>query len=112
MRKTGAILLALMLATFAGAFRLPAASCILSNAPSHEACKMDCCANKTCCAVSKKSTAPASQPLVQMDAATQLLGLVATVPSVRDVNFSRTAPISCAGHAARAHSPPPLAATC
>jgi len=113
MRKTGAIILALVLAMFAGALRLPAASCILSNAPSHEACKMDCCANKTCCAMSKKSTVPASQPLVQSDGANQqqALGFVA-VPLNDSFAIAASAERTFVSVPSRAHSPPPLAATC
>src|ERR1700681_301087 len=78
MRNTTAILLTLALAMFITPLHLPAASCILSNAPSHEACKSGCCANMTCCAVSEKNTGPASQPLLQSGAAKQqVLGLVA-----------------------------------
>jgi hypothetical protein len=113
MRRTGAIILAIVLAMFATALRLPAASCILSDAPSHEACKPKCCANKTCCAVSKKSTGPISPPLVKSsDAGQQLLiGFVpvSLIDSIAETAFAQPA---CAAILVRAHSPPPLAATC
>ena len=112
MRNTAAILLTMVLAMFIASLQVPAVSCILSNAPSHEACKSNCCANMTCCAVSEKNTGPASQPLVQNGAAKQqMLGLVATAPiSSRDA-FA-VASIVCATIPVRAHSPPPLAASC
>ena len=93
--------------------RLPAASCILSNAPSHEACKSGCCANMTCCVVSKENTGPASQSLLQSAAAKQqVLGVVGT-PAIRlQVQPLAAGPIACAGAPTRAHSPPPLAASC
>ena len=112
MRKT-AILAAVVLAMLVRPLQLPAASCILSNAPSHEACKPNCCANKTCCAVSKKSIGPISPPLVKSsDAGQQLLiGFVAIsiIDSIADTAFAQTARIHMP---VRAHSPPPLAATC
>ena len=113
MRKTAAILCAVVLAMLASPLRLPGASCILSNAPSHEACKMDCCANKTCCAVSKKSTAPVSQPLSKGGDTKpqQIIGFV-SVPLIDSIAVAASPqPLSTSGPV-RAHSPPPLAATC
>jgi hypothetical protein len=113
MRKTAAILFTVVLAMFVTALRLPAASCILSQARSHEACKSNCCANVTCCAVSKENTGPASQPLLQSDAAKQYpLGFVAIAPIGSGFQLPRVEQISFASQPVRAHSPPPLAATC
>ena len=113
MRNPGAILFMVVLALLARPLQLPAASCILSNAPSHEACKPNCCANKTCCAVSKKSSAPVSPPLVKSsDAGQQLLiGFVAVsiIDSIVETAFAWPASATIP---ARAHAPPPLAATC
>ena len=112
MRNTAAILLAMVLAIFIAPLQVPAVSCILSNAPSQEACKSNCCANMTCCAVSEKNTGPASQPLAQNGAAKQqMLGVVATAPVISHATLA-VAPIVCATIPVRAHSPPPLAATC
>ena len=111
MRKT-AILFAVVLAILVRPLQLPAASCILSNAPSHETCKPNCCANKTCCAVSKKSGAPFSLPLVKSDSGQQLLiGFVpvSLIDSIAETAFAQPA---CAAIPVRPHSPPPLAATC
>lgn len=113
MRNTAAILLTVVLAMFITPLRLPAASCILSNAPSQEACKSNCCANMTCCAVSQRNTGPASQPLAQHAAAKhQLIGLLATVSTGSLARSFRLERIACASVPVRAHSPPPLAATC
>lgn len=113
MRTRAIILSTLVLAFVARPLQLPAASCILSNGPSHEACKPKCCANKTCCATSKKSTGPISPPLVKSsDSGQQLLiGFVAVsiIDSIADTAFASTARIHIP---VRAHSPPPLAATC
>jgi hypothetical protein len=112
MRKRAAILLAVVLALLARPLQLPAASCILSNAPSPEACKMDCCANKTCCAVSKKNVAPTSQPLSQDGASKQqVIGFV-LVPAIDSQVLASKAAPARASLPARAHSPPPLAANC
>jgi hypothetical protein len=113
MRKRAAILLTVVLAMLARPLQLPAASCILSNAPSHEPCKPDCCANKTCCAVSKKSSAPVSPPLVKSSEAGQqlLIGFVALslVDSIAESAFTQPQRVAIG---VRAHAPPPLAATC
>jgi hypothetical protein len=104
---------AMALALFGGAMRLPAASCILSNAPSQEACKSKCCANMACCAESQKNTAPVSQPLAQHAAAKhQLIGLLTTVSTGSLAQSFRLERVACASVPARAHSLPTLAATC
>ena len=46
---------------------ISARTCILSNASSEKACKPGSCANKMCCATSRKNTAPSSQPLAKSD---------------------------------------------
>jgi hypothetical protein len=113
MRKTAAILLTVTLAMFVTALRLPAASCILSQTRSHEPCKMKCCENMTCCAVSEKNTGAASQPLLQGNLAKQyVLGLVALAPLGSSFELPRLAPVSFSVAPARAHSPPALAANC
>lgn len=111
MRKT-AILFAVVLAMLARPLQLPAASCVLSNAPSHKACKMDCCGNKTCCAVPKKNPAPNSQPLYQAGAAKQQDIAFVAVPVSGSIAENAFAQPPCATIPVRAHSPPPLAATC
>jgi hypothetical protein len=113
MRKTAAILFAVVLAMLVRPLQLPAAACILSNAPSHEGCKPNCCANKTCCAVSRKSTTPISQPLYKSSDVNQLqvIGFVSVslIDSIAAAASPQTARVS---FPIRAHSPPPLAATC
>jgi hypothetical protein len=112
MRRAAPIFLAVVLALLVRPLQLPA-SCILSNAPSYEACKPKCCANKTCCAVSKKHTGPISPPLLKSSDASQqlLIGFVpiSTIDSVADTAFAQTASIHIL---VRAHSLPPLAASC
>lgn len=113
MRHTAAILFTIVLAMFITPLRLPAASCILSNAPSHEACKSGCCANMTCCAVSGKNTGPASPPLTQNGAAKQQVLDLPAVPAITwHIQPFAAGPILCASAPSRVHSPPPLAATC
>src|SRR2546423_15348635 len=113
MRRAAPILFAVVLAMLTRPLQLPAASCILANAPSEQRCKMHCCANKMCCAKSKGSNAPASQPLHQNELAKQqhVIGFVsveitrAFVPEF----FPQPARDNIL---VRAHSPPPLAASC
>src|SRR5450631_2981068 len=113
MRNTAAILITVVLAMFVTPLRLPAASCILSNAPSQEACKGNCCANMTCCAVSQKNKGPVSPPLAQhAEAKHQVIGLLATVPTGLLAQSFRLERVACGGDPVRAHSPPLLAAIC
>jgi hypothetical protein len=113
MRKTAAILFMVVLAIFITPLRLPAASCILSNAPSQEACKPNCCANMACCAVSEKNTGPVSQPLVRGGTAKQVvIALVATMSPNFFSQSLRLDRVAGASGLVRAHSPPPLTATC
>jgi hypothetical protein len=112
MRKT-AILFAVVLAMLVRPLQLPAASCILSNAPSTEGCKPNCCANKTCCATSKKSTMPVSPPLAKSgDANQQQVIAFVAVPLIDSIAVAASPRPVCVSVPVRAHSPPPLAATC
>jgi hypothetical protein len=93
--------------------QLPAASCILSNAPSAEGCKPHCCANKSCCATSKKSTTPISQPLAKSgDGNAQQLIAFFSVPIATSISVSRSPQLAHETISVRAHSPPLLATTC
>jgi hypothetical protein len=113
MRRT-AILFAVVVALAVRPLQLPAASCIPSNAPSQENCKPNCCANKRCCALSKKSNVPVSQPLYQsVDAKQQqqVVGFIAVAGINWPAPTASAQPTSPAA-SVRAHSPPPLAASC
>ena len=72
---------------------------------------MDCCADKKCCAVSRKNSAAAFQPLLQDAKQQQAIGFVSVsvIDSNGPVSFA-TAPRLIAFD--RPHSPPPLAANC
>jgi len=113
MRKAAPILFAVMLAMAVKPLQLPTLSCILSNAPSVEGCKPQCCANKTCCALSRKTTGPVSQPLSQSgDAKQQLVIGFVSVPVIDSNVVAVSAQPTCLSARVRAHSPPPMAATC
>jgi hypothetical protein len=113
MRKTALILFAVVLAMLVRPLQLPAASCILSNAPNPEGCKPHCCANKTCCAVSKKSTTPVSPPLSKSGDVNQqpVIGFV-SVPLIDSIAVAASAQRAFVSVSARGHSLPPLAASC
>ena len=111
MRKTAPIVLATLLALMVRPLQLPAASCILSNAPSEKPCKMHCCANKACCSLSEKNNAPASVPLYQGGVSKQVIGFV-SVPVIGMHLLGRVAEPINAATLSRSHAPPPLAATC
>lgn len=113
MHKTAAILFTVALAVFITPLRTPAASCILSKGASPEPCKPGCCANMTCCAVSKENTGPVSQPFAQSAAPEQpTIALLANVPARFLVQSVRFGGVVSAGVTVRPHSPPPLAANC
>jgi hypothetical protein len=113
MRRTAPILIAVVLAMLVRPLQLPAASCILSNAVSPEGCKPNCCANKTCCATSKKSTMPNSPPLAKSGDGNQqqAIGFV-SVPLIDSIAVASSPQPMRVSVQVRAHSPPPLAATC
>ena len=106
------IAFALTAALAAAPLRGSVRSCIIYDAPLQKSCKMDCCANKKCCATSPKKTAPASQPLAKTDAAQQLplslpVASVGILPARSEHKHVRV------GHLiAPAHSPPQLAVLC
>jgi len=105
------ILFTVVLAMLVMPLQLPAASCIFSKSPSHEACKSKCCANMICCAVSEKNNAPVSNPLYLGDVSKQAIAFVA-VPVVGMQVLARAPERIGATAPLRAHSPPPLAANC
>jgi hypothetical protein len=113
MRRAAPILFAVVLAMLIRPLQLPAASCILLNAPSEQRCKMHCCANKTCCAKSKGSNAPASQPLHQSEIAKQqqVIGFV-SVELTNAIAMEFLPRPACHYVPPRLHSPPPLAVSC
>jgi hypothetical protein len=112
MRKT-AVLFAVVLAMSVRPLQLPAASCILVNAPSPEGCKPNCCANKSCCAASKKNTQPASPPLYKSGDVNQPQTIAFfSVPLIDPTLVATSAQPVRVNVPVRAHSPPPLAATC
>jgi hypothetical protein len=108
------ISISVMLATglFLSAVRLPAAPCILSNAPSEKACTMGCCKNKSCCETSQQRTGPPVQPQAKAGSDQQNIATVA--PTVPGAVFAQAAPEFFAFPRAncRTHSPPPLALIC
>jgi hypothetical protein len=112
MRKT-AILIVVVLAMLVRPLQLPAASCILSNAPSPEGCRPNCCANKSCCAVSKKNAQPFSPPLYKSsDVNQQVVIAFVSVPLIDSIAVADSPQPVCVSVPVRAHSPPPLATTC
>ena len=106
------MLFAVVLSMLVRPLQLPAASCILANAPSWEGCKPNCCANRSCCAISKKNTPPVSPPLYKSGEGNQqpVVGFV-SVPLIDSIVITTPAqPVR--DISVRAYSPPPLAATC
>jgi hypothetical protein len=109
------ILLSMAMATalFTAPVGVAARSCILPSTPSEKACKLDCCANKTCCATSPKNTAPSSQPLAKSDSSYKLNATSIAVPAVVSPSWEFGAQHFLLSNAASdAHSPPTLALIC
>jgi hypothetical protein len=113
MRRTAPILFAVVLAMVVRPLQLPAASCILSNAVSPEGCKPNCCANKSCCAASKKNAQPAAPPLYKSSDVNQQVAIAfVSVPLIDSIAVAASPQPVCVSVPVRAHSPPPLATTC
>jgi hypothetical protein len=64
-----------------------------------------------CCGVSEKNNAPASHPLYQGDVSKQVIAFV-SVPLIDSIAVAASPQPVCVSVPARAHSPPPIAATC
>lgn len=101
LRRIGVSVVAIA-ALLAAPIQLSARTCIVSDAPAQKACHPGCCANKTCCATSKKAT-PVSQPLVKDNStfelnATCVAALTAPAPDYTslDRHFSLLRTNSCA----------------
>src|SRR5947207_10424450 len=106
MRRGAPVLFAVVLAMLTRPLQLPAASCILSNAPSEQRCKMHCCANKACCANSKGSKTPASQPLHQSELAKQQVISFVSVEITGSIATDFFLQLARNNVPVRAHSPP------
>jgi hypothetical protein len=99
-------------ALIAAPVSVSARSCILVNASSQKACQPGCCANKACCATSKKNTAPIFQPLAKSASAQQ--DIATLPPAVAFVGLcpaARTLSVF-SSRDCTAHSPPTLALIC
>src|SRR5437016_12666835 len=105
--------LAMVIALSMAPVYVSARTCIVFDSPGQQACKPGCCANKTCCATSKKNSTPVSQPLAKGNStfefnATCVAALNALSPDYtsldRHLSFARTS--SCA------FASPQLAALC
>jgi hypothetical protein len=99
------------LALGAGAIRLPAAVCMVANAPSKMACTADCCADMACCETSADRTAPPAQPLANAG----LHQSVSAMPAIDAVAV--IIPFATESHVfssaeRRSQSPPTLALIC
>jgi len=108
-----AISLAMAVALIAAPFHVSGRTCIVSDAPVQKACKPGCCANRTCCATSKKNDAPISQPFAKDAAGSDLNATcIATISGVAPGYISLDRHLSLS----RAHScavvSPQLAVLC
>ena len=100
------------LALFAATVRLPAATCILSNISTENACQPGCCANKSCCETSDERTGPPVQPLAKSTADQQNVAAVpAAVPVRLVVQVARELRVVSSAECLP-HSPAPLALIC
>jgi hypothetical protein len=104
---------AVALALFTAAVRVPAgATCIITNTSSEKACEPGCCANKSCCATSHERTGPPVQPLAKSSSDQQnVTAISAAVVFVLPVQVATKSRILSSAEC-KAHSPPPLALSC
>ena len=103
----------LALTVLAAPLPASARTCILSNTASDKACKMACCANMSCCAMSQNNTVPATPPLAKSadQSDSNLILAPAAAATIAVLDFpSFKANISLADFSA--HSPPILALNC
>ncbi|HWY51679.1 MAG TPA: hypothetical protein VNW72_09365 [Chthoniobacterales bacterium] len=108
-----AIALGLVVALTTTPFHLSARTCIVSDAPVQKACKPGCCANKTCCATSKKNAGPISQPLAKNSSAPELNATCAvTLNALAPDCFSLDRQLSCSRTQSCAVVSPQLAVLC
>src|SRR5256885_5349827 len=103
-----AISVVLASALLLSAARLPAASCILSNAPSEKACTMTCCANQTCCETSHQRTGPPVQPLAKASSDQPNIPALSSTVAAAVFQQAATESLIFSGAECSAHSPPPL----
>ena len=95
-----------------GTIRLPAAPCILTNAPAEKACTMGCCVYKSCCETSQHRTGLPKQPLTKSSSNQQnIAALPAIVMAPLSIDTA-TNLFVFSGAVCSAHSPPPLALIC
>jgi hypothetical protein len=102
----------LAVALFGASVRLPAASCILSNAPSDKACKPACCANKTCCETSHERTGPPQQPSAKSGFDQQNIAMPLSVVAVVLLNQTATDSFAFSSVECTPHSLAPIALIC
>jgi hypothetical protein len=100
------------LALFAATVRLPAAPCMLTNAPSERACQPGCCANKACCETSYQRTGPPVQSLAKSGADQQNIATLPATVAVVVLNEAATGSSFFPSAEDSAHSLPPLALSC
>jgi hypothetical protein len=110
----GRISISVMLAAalLLGVVRVPAAPCILSNAPAEKACPMGCCEYKSCCETSQKRTGSPVQPLAQSVSDQQNIATLASTVPVTVFDQAATELFVFSRAEGSAHSPSPLALSC
>ncbi len=101
-----------VIALLFGAIRLPAAPCILSNAPTEKACQSGCCAYKSCCETSHKRTGLPAQPLAKSASDQQNVVSLPALVGIEMLNRTATEIGFFSSAECIAHSPAPLALNC
>ena len=101
----------IVVALVLGTVRLPAATCILSNAPSEKACTMGCCANKSCCKTSHQRTGLPAQSLAKAGSDQQNIAAMPSIVTVVSDGPAKDLFVFSSVECGK-HSPPPLALSC
>jgi hypothetical protein len=92
--------------------QMSARTCILRDSPVQKACLPNCCANKTCCATSQKTTAPPVQPLTKSGSDQQNIATLPSTVAIAILDEPATELSVFSSVSRSAHSPPPLALIC
>ena len=92
-------------------FQASARTCIISDAPINQACKPGCCANKACCATSRKKKAPV--PFAKSVSRAELnAACIRSAIAISPVCFSLPRQSSVSGARSVALASPQLAVLC
>src|SRR5438874_11186618 len=113
MRSKIIVSVAVIAVLFAAPFGFATRSCILSSAPTEQACEPGSCANKTCCATSSEHKSTPAHQLAKADSGYDVnAAFVASAVTVAPRSDVGSQKFLLSNASVVAHSPPTLAVLC